>query len=144
VADSTDNTRTVAGQGLCVQADLFAQLRQLAILRAQTIVVVARSLGQPGALCLLDVGEAAAWLRDFLEHGRPTLWHLGTVVEISVHGLDVGDGTTSAVVVGLPRRRWLWTTAPRSSVDVIDPQTAPRAVTAAVAGAARAVRPRGT
>src|SRR5262249_19156056 len=86
--------------------------------------IVAKSVGYPGAIAVLDGARTArAFLVRFVDQGVPAVWHAGSVVRVTVHGVDPTDAASCRQLATVPRGRWLWATT--SDPALIDAATTP-------------------
>lgn len=84
----------------------------------KAFAVVARTFGGPAALAFVDTVEATRdFVGRFLALGRPTIWHAGEIVGVTILGLDLDDPETVAKTADQPRGRWLIAPAGDALVD---------------------------
>jgi hypothetical protein len=100
-----------------------------------------KSAGYPGAVAFLSDAEITPFLTRFLTCGTPAPWHAGSLVKISVHGLDLADEQTRSELAPIARGRWFWAT-PAGEPALVDASTGPPPRLAHAAGGSRADRRR--
>src|SRR5262249_21611887 len=122
------------------RAALLAQVDAYTAI-ATVIAFVVKSVGYPGAVAFLDAPAARDFVLRFLDRGVPSVWHAGSLVQVSVHGLDPTDAATCRELAGVARGRWFW--AAPGEPALIDAATMPPPRLAQASGAGRAARRRG-